>query len=144
MGIFATEGGAHFTPYADRCLEIIKQAIEIDMGVQEKTAFMHCKDNAISALGKIMKHQSASVSVPDTFPFWFSHLPLEIDFLEAKECNQILADALTESPEMVIGAQGERLEALVKMLADQFTDKNMEKNTMEQFGVSLIGLSQND
>lgn len=70
IGIFAQKGGEHFHPYVDQSLEIIKFSIDSELGTQDKEAFMHCSDNAISSLGRIIRNQSSVIDVEATFSFW--------------------------------------------------------------------------
>ena len=64
IGIMAEKAGPHFAQIANDCLQGLKVAIEFLMppNVKEKKSkvkqFMHAKDNAVSALGKIIRFQS--------------------------------------------------------------------------------------
>lgn len=90
IGMVAQHGGVAFQPLSNGCLLSLKNAIEfpMDHATKEKksktTQFYHAKDNAIAALGKVLKHQASSVDVNMLMPFWLSHLPLTHDFEEAK------------------------------------------------------------
>lgn len=67
IGIMAEKSGAHFALIANECLLGLKDAIEYQMpaSVKEKKTkvkqFKHAKDNAVSALGKIIKFQAGTV-----------------------------------------------------------------------------------
>ena len=54
------------------------------MGTQDKVQFNHARDNAISALAKVIKNQYNFINVEETFAFWLSKIPLEFDLTEAK------------------------------------------------------------
>ena len=96
----AEKAGAHFTSVSNDCLQGLKIAIEFQMPpqVKEKKSkakqFMHAKDNAVSALGKIIKFQSATVDVASLIPNWLSLLPLKADLDEAKQMNEFLTTRL--------------------------------------------------
>jgi hypothetical protein len=58
----ADKAGPHFAEISNDCLLGLKAAIEFEMpaSVKDKKSkvkqFMHAKDNAVSALGKIIKY----------------------------------------------------------------------------------------
>ena len=66
----------------------LKAAIEFTMPTGEKKSkskqYHHAKDNAVSALGKIIKHQSHTINPNEIIPNWLSLLPLKHDLEESK------------------------------------------------------------
>ena len=86
----AQHGGTAFQPNSQLCLQSIRNAIEyqMDSSVREKkskaTQFHHARDNAVAALGKILKHQAGSVDTGMLVPHWLNLLPLTHDMEEAK------------------------------------------------------------
>jgi importin-5 len=46
--------------------------------------FMHAKDNAVSALGKVIRYQSTVVDLNTLIPGWLNLLPIKSDVEEAK------------------------------------------------------------
>lgn len=66
---------------------------------------MHAKDNAVSALGKIIKFQHGTVDVKSLIPNWLGLLPIKNDVDEAKLQNDLLADLLVGNPTAVLGEQ---------------------------------------
>ena len=96
----AEKAGPHFSMISNDCLQGLKIAIEIQMPpqVKEKKSkvkqFMHAKDNAVSALGKIIKFQSATVDAASLIPNWLSLLPIKNDIDEAKNMNELLTTFL--------------------------------------------------
>jgi importin-5 len=57
LGITAVNGGEFFSKVGEQTIELLKKAILIERGSQDKVEFLHAKDNAISAMAKVMKHQ---------------------------------------------------------------------------------------
>ena len=100
IGIMAERAGPHFATISNDCLQGLKIAIEFQMPpqVKEKKSkvkqFMHAKDNAVSALGKIIKFQSATVDAGSLIPNWLSLLPIKNDIDEAKHMNELLTTFL--------------------------------------------------
>jgi len=123
--------------YKDQVLECLKFGIDFPKGEQKVVEYHHARDNSLSALGKIMQTQAENVNADEIFPYWLSQMPIEHDNEEAKEMNDLLADALLSNPQMVIGAQGEQIPKLISMLAGQATQKYMNDSTMEKFRKGL-------
>mmetsp|Transcript_33835 Transcript_33835/g.33364 ORF Transcript_33835/g.33364 Transcript_33835/m.33364 type:complete len:423 (-) Transcript_33835:378-1646(-) len=57
LGISSNSGGELFAKYSTDALQSLKEAIEMKVGTQDVVEFNHARDNAISALSKIMKFQ---------------------------------------------------------------------------------------
>lgn len=140
----AKQGGEYFNKFADSTVEALKKAIEMECGSQDKVEFIHAKDNAISALAKVMKFQHSSIDLENTFQFWLSHMPIKNDLTEAKEANDFLADVVLENPEMVCGPSGEHTKNLILLLGDNLRNDCMTKETQAKFGRFLKNISSNE
>lgn len=46
--------------------------------------FYHAKDNAVSALGKVIRYQTANIDAGTIIPEWLNLLPIKNDVEEAK------------------------------------------------------------
>jgi hypothetical protein len=109
IGTMAEKAGPHFAAIANHSLMGLKEAIEYQMpaSVKEKKSkvkqFMHAKDNAVSALGKIIKFQYGTVDTNSLIPNWLSLLPIKNDVEEAKTQNEFLATLLQENPIAILG-----------------------------------------
>lgn len=105
----AEKGGAAFAQIVNHCLEGLKIAIEYAMpaAIKERKSkvkqFNHAKDNAVSALGKVIRYQTACIDAQALIPGWLNLLPIKNDIEEAKIQNEILASLLTEHPLVVLG-----------------------------------------
>lgn len=92
----------------------------MNQGVKEKKSkasqFRHARDNAVAALGKVLKFQGANVDSAALIPHYVASLPLTDDMEEAQSTNEFLAFGLLKSPETFIGAANERLEKIVTIL----------------------------
>lgn len=123
----------------------LKSAIEYLMpaNVQEKKSkvkqFMHAKDNAVSALGKIIRYQAGAVDVKSLVPNWLGLLPLKNDIEEAKLQNEFIASLLQEHPLLILGEQYQHFERIVILLSD-ITQK---KYVTDETGLKLAGLIAN-
>lgn len=97
---------------------------------------MHAKDNAVSALGKIIKFQHGTVDVKSLIPNWLGLLPIKNDVDEAKLQNDLLADLLVGNPTAVLGEQYQRFEQIVILLSD-ITQK---KYVSDETGIKLTNI----
>jgi hypothetical protein len=101
--------------------------------------FMHAKDNAVSALGKIIKFQHATVDASSLIPNWLSLLPIKNDIDEAKNMNELLTLLLEQNPLAVLGQSYERFELIVVLLSEIYDKKYLNDETIPR----LTALIQN-
>lgn len=93
IGMIAQHGGGAFPGVSQQCLQGIRAAIEfpMDAATKEKkgklTQHYHAKDNAVAALGKILKFQPGCADPELLAGFWLGNLPLTHDMEEAKIQN---------------------------------------------------------
>jgi len=124
IGMVAQHGGAAFQPLSELCLNSVKTAIEfpMDSKIKEKKSkqsqFFHAKDNAVAALGKVLKYQNTACDMNILVPFWLNQLPLTHDMEEAQTQNAFLATSILQNPTFILGAQYERLEHFVGILGE--------------------------
>ena len=146
--MIAQNGGAAFAGVSEQCLQGIKTAIEypMDAATKEKkgklTQHYHAKDNAVAALGKVLKHQSGCADTNLLIGYWLQNLPLTHDMEEAKIQNKFFAENMLKSGPDMIGAQGERLEQVVIILGEICWKKQSDDETMEMLSVVVANLSQ--
>ncbi len=50
-----------FAQYSSQIIEVLINAINYPKGTQDEELFGHCKDNAISSLGKCLKNQMRNI-----------------------------------------------------------------------------------
>lgn len=123
----------------------MKKAVEIKQGDQDKEEYLHCRDNAISTIGKIIKYHATEDNAADfldLFLFWLSNMPLQLDTEECKEMNEFLAEQLVAHPQVVLGSNNERLPFIVELLGEQLHENFMHKDTIIQFGQILVELDK--
>lgn len=141
LGMSSKSSGEYFKNFSDSTVDLLKRAIEMECGTQDKTEYNHCKDNAISALAKVMKYQHDCIDLESTFKFWLSVLPIKYDLTEAKESNDFLADVLLNKPELVIGHNGEYTKNLIVLLGDNLRSDCMTKETQAKCGKFLNSIA---
>lgn len=147
IGIMAEKAGAHFATICNDSLLGLKTAIEFPMppNVKEKKTkvkqFMHAKDNAVSALGKIIKFQQQVVNPNTLIPNWLSLLPIKNDVEEAKVQNELLADLLQVNAVAVLGEQYQRFEQVILILADISKQKYLNEATVPKIQALVKNIS---
>jgi len=145
IGIMAEKAGANFATIANDCLNGLKVAIEFQMpaSVKEKKTkvkqFMHAKDNAVSALGKVIKFQVQNVDTKALIPNWLGLLPIKNDVEEAKYQNELLTHLIEYDSVSVFGEHNQRFELVILILAEIAQKKYLNDDT----GIKLAGLIQN-
>lgn len=143
----AEKAGAHFAQISNDCLMGLKAAIEFPMpaNVKEKKTkvkqFMHAKDNAVSALGKIIKCQQGTVDPNSLIPNWLSLLPIKNDVEEAKVQNELLVDLLQLNSVAVLGEQFQRFEQVILILADIAKAKYLNEATVPKLQMLAKSIS---
>lgn len=76
LGMMAKNSGGLFGGVAPQVLQALKTAIEFENpsvaagGKSKEKQWKHARDNAISALGKVLKHQPGSVDAATIVPAW--------------------------------------------------------------------------
>jgi hypothetical protein len=113
--MIAEHGGPQFQVVSQMCLASIKNAIDFQITdiirskKSKQTQFYHAKDNAVAALGKVLKFQHACVDMTLLTPYWLSQMPLTHDLEEAKIQNELLVVSLLRAPFAILGQGLERL-----------------------------------
>jgi importin-5 len=139
----AEKAGSHFASISNDCLMGLKNAIEYEMpaNVKEKKSkakqFKHAKDNAVSALGKIIKFQQATIDINSLIPNWLSLLPIKDDVEEAKQMNELLTDLLQQNPIAVLGQSYERFELIVILLSEIYEKKFLNEETVPKLSILI-------
>ncbi|CAG9316983.1 unnamed protein product [Blepharisma stoltei] len=130
IGILAIfSNAAAFAPWTDQILVALDKSINFPMGTNKKS-HGHAKDNAVAALGKIIKYQSGSINSATIVPAWVNLLPLRRDKEEAKLMHDLLADITISNMALTIGENNERLEHVVKIFAEILETKLINTETV--------------
>lgn len=140
IGMAAVHCTSAFHPYLEDAVKLLRRAVEIKQGDQEREEFLHCRDNAISSIGKIIKEYGAGDEFNDLICYWIEHMPIQMDLEEGKHMNQLLADLLTKKHEVLFGENYERLPKILNILGEQLHDLYMHKETISQFGKIIVDM----
>ena len=108
----------------------------------EKENLKFARDNAISALGKIIKYhgQEFPNELNSLIDLWLNSQPIKQDKEEAKINIKFLLDILMKEPNKVLGDNNKNLGKVIVILTEGYqtdsTDTDMDKN-IEQFALGI-------
>jgi hypothetical protein len=140
IGMTAVHCKDAFTPYLEKSIELLRIASDIEQGDQDREEHLHCKDNAISSIGKIIKQYDVGDDMNDLIVFWIEHMPIKIDLEESKIMNQLLSELLISKPNVLLGEDLHRLPPVLQLLGEQLHELYMEKETILSFGSILLDM----
>ena len=116
IGVLAEKSKDVFASIAEPCVTKILEALKIPRGDESERMYGFSRDNAVAALGKIIKNGGAKFNVEMLIPEWINQLPLQYDKPDGRRQHEFLADMiLTWNAALVFGPNGERLPKVVKI-----------------------------
>ncbi|CAI2375801.1 unnamed protein product [Moneuplotes crassus] len=140
LGMAAVWCKEGFTSFVEKAVELCKIACDIPQGDQDKEEYLHCRDNAVSSLGKIIQNYAEGDNMDELMVFWIERMPIKLDLEESKEMNQLLLELLKNKLDLILGADLSRLQPVVDMIGEQLHSLYMRKETIKGFGVLLNDL----
>jgi len=106
--------------------------------------FLIATDNAIAAVGKILKFQSGSIDAQSAFPLWLSWLPVTNDKIEAKVTYNLLCDFIESNNPYIFGNNFANLPKIIAVIASalgtEFVDEAITRrfvNIVKQMNASM-------
>ena len=105
-------------PRLQQTLDVLKIALELKKGDEEKAAYLATKDNTVASFGKIIKGCQEVMPIDQTkqlVSFWVSHLPLVKDKEEGVPQHDMLCDIIIHNPNMVLGENYENIEHVIRI-----------------------------
>jgi len=145
VGMLSIHGNNLFSTIATKSLEALIKAVSVPMpqnpSKDTKKRWGHAHDNAVPSIGKIIKHQSATLGEAQTLVQlihrWLSFLPLGFDKEEAQQQHELLADILLEQQQLVCGPNFENLNQVVsiysKVIGTKFANEATKQKAKEFF-----------
>ncbi len=138
LGVFSQYTKHDFANYGKDILtavmNVIKLPIEKSLSKTDKENYKFARDNAVSALGKIIKYhgQEFPSELDNLIDFWVNSLPVTQDKEEGKICNKFLLEILMKEPNKVLGPGNKNLGQIIITLARGYktdsSDDEMDKN----------------
>jgi importin-5 len=134
----------HFSKYLEPSIDLLKYAVEIKQGSQDREEYINCKDNAISSIGKIIKQFGSEVNMDELIAYWIEIMPVQMDLEEGKHMNSLLADLIIHKHEVIFGEKLERLPNVLTIIGEQLHEIYMETQTIQEFGRILLDISKTE
>ena len=132
LGIFACYSAPQtIKEQSTQMLSILEKAIAVPQGKKAKT-HGHARDNAIAALGRLIKHQGENINLEVVVPVWVRLLPLTWDKAEAKFVHDLLTDICNSQPQLVLGPNNENLYQLLKVFGVTLESKLIYESTTQK------------
>ena len=146
LGVFSQYTKNNFSKYYKDILTNIINAINIPIDKKltknEKETKQYAKDNAVSALGKILKYHENELGQDfDNFlNIWINSLPIKQDEDEGRICNEFLLELLMKQQNRVLGNENKNLQQIIIILAkaynSEMSDDVMDTN-ISQFAIGV-------
>lgn len=144
IGEFAVNTTKDYGNYSGPMLDGLDKALRYNSDGQSKVQWATARDNAVSAIGKIIKHQPNSISLAELVKKWVDNLPLTEDEVEAQKQHKIFVDMLQNNVDMVIGSNKESLCKVIRILCKICDTKFSDDNTNEEIKKLLNGIKSNN
>ena len=146
LGVFAQSTTQNFSDYGKNIvpaiINVINLPIDKKLKKTEKENLKFARDNAISALGKVIKYhgQEFPNELNSLLDLWVNSMPIKKDKEEAKINIKFLLDILMKEPNKVLGDNNKNLGKVIVILTEGYqtdsTDADMDKN-IEQFALGI-------
>ena len=146
LGVFAQSTTQNFTEYGQNIINAVINVINLPIDKKlkktEKENLKFARDNAISALGKIIKYhgQEFPNELNSLIDLWVNSMPIKQDKEEAKINIKFLLDILMKEPSKCLGENNKNLGKVIVILTEGYqtgaTDDAMDKS-IEQFTTGI-------
>ena len=141
LGAFVQSTKNNFDKYCKDVVTVLIQAINLpidkNLSKDDKNTKQFAKDNAVTALGKVLKYQEQILGsdYENLFNIWLNNLPIKQDEDEGLTNNQFLMDLLMKNQNKVLGNNNKNLAQIIIILAraydtvmsDEILDSNIEQ-----------------
>eukprot|EP00826_Nyctotherus_ovalis_P021889 TRINITY_DN1714_c0_g1_i2.p1 TRINITY_DN1714_c0_g1~~TRINITY_DN1714_c0_g1_i2.p1 ORF type:complete len:1100 (+),score=368.01 TRINITY_DN1714_c0_g1_i2:202-3501(+) len=142
VGALAINGGAAFSSICVQCLTTLASAVEIKKDEGRKDLWGGARDNAVASIGKILKHQSNTVSFGEIWSKWLHYLPITVDMDEGKDTHLFVVETVLNNPEMAVGSEGNLLPELIRVFIKIFNKKLIRKKEYPKLAQALKKLNE--
>lgn len=122
-------------------------AIKIKQNKENNKIFGSCKDNAVSALGRLLKSYHQQINLKQTMQIWLEGFPIKYDVKEAFVQYDLLFGLLNVDPNSVIMDSSDNLEKIFKIIGEIYGTSLINSEITEmilKFVKSIINLKNYD
>mmetsp|Transcript_11490 Transcript_11490/g.22578 ORF Transcript_11490/g.22578 Transcript_11490/m.22578 type:complete len:1098 (+) Transcript_11490:907-4200(+) len=120
-----------FQGHAAVILQALERSLQVPKGKSSET-HGNARDNAVAAIGRIIKHQNTSIDCGAIITAWLKLLPMKHDKVEAKSMHDLLAELIIKAPQVVFGADNQNLGQVVLVFSDVIFTKYMGEITQKK------------
>ena len=150
LGVFSQYTTQNFLNYGKDILTAVMNAIKIPIDKKntnknEVENMKIARDNAVSALGKIIKYhgQEYPTELDNLLDFWVNSLPITKDRDEEIINNKFLLDILMKEPNKVLGPSNKNLGQIIVILAKGYNSDSSEKEMNKNIESFASGIKTN-
>ena len=136
LGVFSQSTTKNFMKYykdiLTNLISAINMPIDSNLPKNEKKEKRFAKDNAVSALGKILKYHESELGTDaeNILDMWINNMPITQDEDEGKINNQFLLDILMKDQKKVLGNGNKNLQQIIIILSKAY-DSEMSDDSMD-------------
>ena len=136
LGVFSQSTTKNFMKYykdiLTNLISAINMPIDANLPKNEKKEKRFAKDNAVSALGKILKYHESELGgdAENILDMWINNMPITQDEDEGKINNQFLLDILMKDQKKVLGNGNKNLQQIIVILSKAY-DSEMSDDSMD-------------
>ena len=136
LGVFSQSTTKNFMKYykdiLTNLISAINMPIDSNLPKNEKKEKRFAKDNAVSALGKILKYHESELGTDaeNILDMWINNMPITQDEDEGKINNQFLLDILMKDQKRVLGNGNKNLQQIIIILSKAY-DSEMSDESMD-------------
>ncbi|KAJ0407950.1 hypothetical protein ATCC90586_006322 [Pythium insidiosum] len=116
VGVCAEKTGASFLPFSCPALDKLVAVIQAAETVDEPEVAA-ARDNAVSAVSKILLHAESAVNAASVWPTWLTWLPLKTDVIEARDLHARFISWVAAGNKLILGAEFQHLPVVLKVFA---------------------------
>jgi len=139
MGLIMECGGDQVKSVVSDVLSRLSQAILLPNARDE--TYRLATDNAIAAVGKLIKFQAANIDYPQTFAMWLSFLPVTADKIESKVTYPLLCEFVESNNPNVFGANYANLPKILSVFAQVLGTELIDDAITQRIVNILKGMS---
>ncbi|CAD5228158.1 unnamed protein product [Bursaphelenchus okinawaensis] len=151
IGVLAMKGGPQFAPFCAEAVTVMAHAINLP-NARESEEGLAATENAISAVAKILKHNSSALDTNTVIPAFISWLPIWQDDEELPYVYDYFCDLVEGQHSAVIGANNENVPKMFQIILSTFSHGAFETDepakeliqTKERLANILKALRQNE
>lgn len=143
IGEFASTTVQNYNIYASSMLDGVEKALRYSDEDQNINQWKTARDNAVSALGKIIKYQSSHIDIQDTVGKWVLGLPLTDDEVEGQKQHKLFVELLQNNVDLVVGPNKENLPKTIRILCKVCDTKFVEDEVNLEVKKLIIGIKNN-